>query len=140
MARAKNITIPVTITASARPTPATGETDEQIVRDALRLAGLLPDPARTLTASAGRVGRNRQDMSPAVAELERVIRNLSCDLSEARLDVAHLQQYRYHQDEQLDRVVEALEWIRDSYDLDQIALDVIEHAILNARSNVVLAG
>lgn len=142
MARAKNITIPVTITASARPTPATGETDEQIVRDALRLAGLLPDPAgMNLTASAaGRVGRNRKDMSPAVAELERVIRNLSCDLSEARLDVAHLQQYRYHQDEQLDRVVEALEWIRDSYDLDQIALDVIEHAILNARSNVVLAG
>lgn len=135
MARTPNITFPVTVTPRVAR-PASTSTDEDSVRDALRFAGLLPDPSGSLL-SAGVIGRNRQDMSPAVAELERVIRNLSCDLSEAHLDVARLQNDRYHQVIKIDQVVEAFEWLRDSYDLDRIALDVIEHAIFTARSDAL---
>ncbi len=134
MARTPNITFPVTVTPRVAR-PASTSTDEDSVRDALRFAGLLPSPGAT--CSSGVIGRNRQDMSPAVAELERVIRNLSCDLSEARLDVARLQNDRYHQATKIDQVVEAFEWLRDSYDLDRIALDVIEHAIFTARSDAL---
>lgn len=134
MARTPNITFPVTVTPRVAR-PASTSTDEDSVRDALRFAGLLPDPSGSLL-SAGVIGRNRQ-LLQRLAELERVIRNLSCDLSEARLDVARLQNDRYHQATKIDQVVEAFEWLRDSYDLDRIALDVIEHAIFTARSDAL---
>lgn len=102
-------------------------TDPDPERSALISADLLPNPNGVLASAAYQA--EELHTSAAVQEHERSIRNLARRVAELE---SELRRERTRRGSEFGRALSnaaALEWLRNSYDLDELALEVIDHRL-----------